>query len=178
MMPERHRLRGLQMGEARHHRCGVLQRARGERLLQRGQRRVGLVDRVAHTEAEIGRDLVVARARGVQPAGRRADQLGKPALDVHVNVFERALKSNDALASISDKIVSRPLRDIFRITSGDNALRGEHGGVGLGRGDVLGIKVTVEVDRGVDFLHDRIGAPGEPAAPHLVAHDFLLTSCS
>jgi hypothetical protein len=44
--------------------------------------------------------------------------------------------------------------------------------VGLGRGDVLGIEVTVDVDGDVDFLHDRIGTLGEPAAPHLVAHDF------
>ena len=39
-------------------------------------------------------------------------------------------------------------------------------------GDVLGIEVTVNVDGDVDFLHDRIGTLGEPAAPHLVAHDF------
>ena len=63
-----------------------------QRVLERGQRRVGRVDRVAHVEAEIGRDLVVARARGMQPPRGRADQLDKPALDVHVNVFERALE--------------------------------------------------------------------------------------
>ena len=50
------------------------------------------VDRVAHPEPEIGRDLIVARARGMQPPRRRPDQLGEPALDVHVNVFERALE--------------------------------------------------------------------------------------
>ena len=49
--------------------------------------------------------------------------------------------------------------------------------MGLGRGDVLGIKVTIDVDGDVDFLHDRIGTLGEPAAPHLVAHDLLLMTC-
>ena len=49
--------------------------------------------------------------------------------------------------------------------------------MGLGRGDILGIKVTIDVDGDVDFLHDRIGAFAEPAAPHLVAHDLLLMSC-
>ena len=63
--------------------------------------------RVAHPQPEIGRHLVVARARGVQPAGRLADQLGEPALHVHVDVFERALNEN-LPASISDRIVSRP----------------------------------------------------------------------
>jgi hypothetical protein len=28
----------------------------------------------------------------VQAAGRRADQIGQPAFDVHMNVFERALE--------------------------------------------------------------------------------------
>ena len=98
MMPERHGLRGLQMGEARHHGAGMFQRAAGQRMLERGQRRIGLVDGVADVEPEIGRDLVVARARGVQPPGGRPDQFGKPALDIHMDVFERALEIERALA--------------------------------------------------------------------------------
>ena len=93
MMPERHRLRGLQMREARHDGRGVRQRLLGERLLIAGQRRVDVVDRVAHPELEVGRDLVVARTRGVQPPGRRPDQLGEPRLDVHMDVFERPLEA-------------------------------------------------------------------------------------
>jgi hypothetical protein len=46
--------------------------------------------------------------------------------------------------------------------------------MGLGRGDILGKKVTIDVDGDVDFLHDRVRTFGEPAAPHLVAHDHLL----
>ena len=48
----------------------------------------------------------------------------------------------------------------------------EHRSVRLGCGDILGIKLTIDVNGDVDFLHDRIGALGEPAAPHLVAHDL------
>ena len=55
---------------------------------------------VADIETEIGRDLVVARARGVQPAGGGADQLGQPALDIHMDVFERALEVEAALADL------------------------------------------------------------------------------
>ena len=90
MVAEGHRLRRLQMGEARHHRAGVGERLLGQRPLQVGDLRVERVDRVAHPEPEIERDLVVARARGVQPPGIRADDLGQPRLDVHVDVFERA----------------------------------------------------------------------------------------
>ena len=45
---------------------------------------------MASRRAEVGRHLVVARARRVQPPGRLADQLLQPRLDVHVYVFERA----------------------------------------------------------------------------------------
>ena len=92
MMAERHRLRGLQMGEARHHGVGVLERLFGERALIGGERRIDLVDRVAHPQPEIGRNLIVARARGMQPPGRRPDQFGKPALDIHMDVLERPLE--------------------------------------------------------------------------------------
>ncbi len=67
-------------------------------MLERGQRRIGLVDSVADVEPEIGRDLVVARTRGVQPSRRGSDQLAEPALDIHVNVLERALEIERALA--------------------------------------------------------------------------------
>ena len=96
MMPESHRLRGLQMGEARHHRRGIRQRLLGQRPLVAGQRRVERVDRVPDPQAEIGRHLVVARARGVQAAGRRPDQLGQPALHVHMDVLERPLEAERA----------------------------------------------------------------------------------
>src|SRR6202046_805580 len=42
--------------------------------------------------------------------------------------------------------------------------------MGLGAGDVLGAELVVEVDRGVDVLHDFGRASQEPAAPHRVAH--------
>src|SRR3982074_2003865 len=42
--------------------------------------------------------------------------------------------------------------------------------MGLGSGDVLAIKLAVDVDRGIDLRHDVTGFPGEPPAPHLVAH--------
>src|SRR5437660_8375133 len=43
--------------------------------------------------------------------------------------------------------------------------------MGLAGGDVLAVEVPVEIDGGVDLLHDRVGAGRETAAPHLVAHD-------
>ena len=100
MMAEGHRLRGLQMREAGHDGCGMFERAIDERLLERGERGIGLVENVADIETEIGRNLVVARTRGVQPAGGGADQLGQAALDIHMDILERALEFEAALADL------------------------------------------------------------------------------
>ena len=106
-MSEGHRLRGLQVRESRHHGRGVFERLFGECPLIGGERGVDAVDRVANQQPEVGRDLIVARARRVQAPGGRPDQLAKPALDIHMNVLERRLNLN-LPASISDRIVSRP----------------------------------------------------------------------
>src|SRR6187397_3185109 len=45
--------------------------------------------------------------------------------------------------------------------------------MGLGRGDVLAVQMPVEVDRGVDLLHDGAGARRKPPTPHLVAHGIF-----
>src|SRR5436305_1456493 len=37
--------------------------------------------------------------------------------------------------------------------------------------DVLAVKAAIEVDRGIDLLHDGARTRGEAPAPHLVAHD-------
>ena len=91
-MSQGHRLGRLQVSEARHHRAGMLQGPLRQHLLQGRQRCICGIDGVANIEPEIRRDLIVAGARGVQPAGGRADQLAEPAFDIHVNVLERTLE--------------------------------------------------------------------------------------
>src|SRR3954470_4825774 len=43
--------------------------------------------------------------------------------------------------------------------------------MGLARRDVLAVKAAIEVDRGVDLLHDGAGTRREAPAPHFVAHN-------
>jgi hypothetical protein len=50
---------------------------------------------------------------------------------------------------------------------------GEHRRMGLACGDILPVEVSVEIDRGVDLLHEGIGFRTEASAPHFVAHDTL-----
>ena len=100
MMPEGDRLCGLQMGQPRHHGVGMFERLLGERRLVIGERVIELIDGVAHPEPEIGRDLVVARARGMQPPGGRPDQFGEPQFHIHVHVFQRTLEIEFALLDL------------------------------------------------------------------------------
>src|SRR6185369_8094252 len=46
--------------------------------------------------------------------------------------------------------------------------------MGLAGGNVLAIQVPVEIDRGVDLLHDGGRTGRKAAAPHRVAHDGFL----
>ena len=108
MMAERHRLGRLQMGETRHHRVGMGERLFGQRALIAARARASmLVDGVAHPEPEIGRHLIVARARGMQPSRRRPDQLASR-LSTFIWMSSSARLKANLPASISDRIVSRP----------------------------------------------------------------------
>ena len=173
VMAEGDRLRRLQMGESGHDHGRAVERAGRERPLQLGDLHQDRVDRVAHPEAEIDRDLVVARARGVEAPGRRADDLGKPALHVHMDVLERARERKRPRLDFAFDLRKTP-RNRLGVGGFDDSLGGEHGDMGLRGRDVLGAELAVEVDRGVDLLHRFGRAPGEPAAPHRVAHALSL----
>ena len=95
-MAERDRLRDLQMGEAGHHGVGFGLGAVDQRVLKFAHLLVDAVDCRAQPQPQISRDLVIARTRGVQAAGCRADQLGQTRLDIHVNVFLRLAEGKSA----------------------------------------------------------------------------------
>ncbi len=121
----------------------------------------------AHPEAEIGRHLVVARARGVQPPGGRADQLGQPLLDVKVNVLEFTFEGEAALVDLAADRV-QTLEDGRAIGGGNDALGRQHRGMGGRAPEVFPRQALVEIDGDVYRLHDPGGAASEAPAPHLV----------
>ena len=100
MVAERHRLRRLEMGEARHHGGGMLTGAIEQRLDQEGEPGLRPLNSLLDPEPKVERHLVVARAGRVKPASRRADQLGQPRLDVHVNVLEAGREFERALLDL------------------------------------------------------------------------------
>ena len=167
MVAERHRLARLEVGKARHHAFGMFFGAVDQRGFERvdpGQR---LVDRSAHEQFKVGRDLVVARARGVEPPGGLADDLRQAMLDMHVNVFERGILDQlarfDLLGDLAQSAVDRG-----GILGREDALTGEHRGVGAAGGDILAPQSLVDRDRGIYLAHHRGRAARKPPAPHLI----------
>jgi len=129
-MPERDRLRCLQMGKTRHDARGMLARARHERGLQGLERRAGLVHGIAHPQPKIGRHLIVAAARGVKAPGHRADQFGQPALGGHVDVFEIPVFRNPAGLILRCDLIE-PTGNQRCVFSRNDPLRTQHRHMGL-----------------------------------------------
>ena len=85
---EQDRLRGLHVGVAGHDRRLVAAGEPDERPLELDDRRIQISGPALHPEAQVGRDLVVARAAGVELARGGADARRQRHLDVEVDVLE------------------------------------------------------------------------------------------
>ena len=169
MVAEGNRLRHLQMGEAGHDGVGVAIGLLDQGTLQFLQTLLQPVERVAHPQPEIGRHLVIARPRRVQPAAGRADQVGEPRLDVEMDVFELGRETELAALDLGTNLRQSRL-DGAAVGGRQDLARHQHVGVRQRARDILGVEPLVEADGGVDLLHDGIGTTGKAAAPHLVAH--------
>ena len=166
-MSQSNRLRGLEMGKAGHDAVCVLACPRYQSALQHFQAGIGALQCFADPQTEIGRDLIVAAARGVQTSCDRPDQFGQPCLHRHVNIFQIPVLWN-ALRFVFGGDGIQTTVNGTRIFGRDDILRGQHGDMRLRCGDILPPQRLVEWNRGVDFTHDRARPASEPAAPHLV----------
>ena len=121
-MAEAHRLRHLQVREARQDRPGVGIGDLDQRAPQRLEQRDDGVDLVAQPQADVGRDLVVARAARVQALAGVADELRQPGLDVQVHVLEFELPGTNSPRSISLAIAPCPVGDGAPVLGAEDAL--------------------------------------------------------
>ncbi len=87
VMAEGDRLRDLKVSEAGHRRVGIGFGDVEQVLLEVDNQHEDLVDRVAQPQADVGCDLVVAAASGVQALAGVADKRGEALFDVEVDVF-------------------------------------------------------------------------------------------
>ena len=92
MVTERHHLGALQMRISREQRRRVQACLPAERQSSEIDGGHDLERRPTRVEAQVGGDLIVAAARGVQAARGLADDLDEAALHVHVDVFQRRIQ--------------------------------------------------------------------------------------
>ena len=164
---EPHRLRALEVGVAGQHRVEVLARAREQHLLQLVQARARGARGVAQVEREVGRDLVVAAAPGVQPRRGGADAVAQPRLHVHVDVFERRRRTETAPTRSRRRSRraraaarrARPRRSAPRCTS--------ISAWALGEPQVVARERAVEVDRRREALDGRVGVLAGSGPPRV-----------
>ena len=146
-----HRPVQVRLGDAHDHRLQVLQR------LDRPQR-VG-----AREHRHVGGDLVVARARRVELAADRADDLGQPPLDGHVDVLV-GVEEPELVGVELGLDAIEPVEQLVAVGLGDDPHRGEHRRVGAGLLDVVGIEPPIEADRRVHPHENWVG--GQREATH------------
>ena len=164
VMTQRHRLRDLQVREARHHGFGMLFGTLDEHALQSADPVDRLVRGVANPQPEIGCDLVVARPRGVQPSRRGADEFAQPVLDGHVDVLELEPLGHPVALIFGANLVEA-FEDRRGIALRDDALIAEHGRMGFRGRNILAPQSFVEADRGVDSHHQLVRLRLEAPAP-------------
>ena len=167
VMPEGHRLGRLQVGEARHDGVGFALGLLQQALLQAGDFAQDQVDFVTQPQANVGGDLVVAAAPGVQFLAGHADAIGQARLDVHVHVFE--VHAPVELAGLDFLLDgAQAVDDGVALRVSEHADLGQHGGVGNRAHDVMAVEALVEVDRCGEAGDEGVDGFTEAAAPGLV----------
>ena len=120
----------------------------------------------ANEHGDVGGDLVVARAGGVQATADGPDDLGQPPLDRHVDVLVGGIERKRAVGELGANLIESPAQ-LLAVRDGDDPLRGEHRRVGDRLIDVVGAQPPVEADRVVEppegvgtGLVEAVGAAG------------------
>jgi hypothetical protein len=164
VMAERDRLRDLHVGEAGEDGFGMLFRQVEQRRAQLAQQSDNVVDCRAQVKPDVGRHLIVARASGMQPLARIADQFGEPLFDIQMHVFE-VKQPLELPGSDLGLDLGHTALDVRVVLCADDVLVREHFRmrertlyIGLGQ-------ALVEKDRGgiaLDQIGDGFGKTGRP----------------
>lgn len=155
MVAEGHRLRHLQVREAGQG-CVDVGFGRIEQgFLQIAQQAVDVVDRVAQPEPDVGSNLVIARAAGMQALAGIADQRREAFLDVEMDVLVVEVPVEAAgLDLAGDR--GHALFDGGQVGGGDDALASQHARMCQRSPDVLAPHAAIKrYGRGVTL--DQVG---------------------
>ena len=175
MVADSHRLPALEMGVAGHHRSRIPVRLIHQHLLKRENRSAYLIDLSPAVEPRIGRDLVVAGARGVQFSARCADPFRQLGLDVHVDILQRGLELELPFADVSLDFAEAFL-DGGKLLTGQQPGLALGAGMGDGPGDIVGEQPPVIGDGFAELLNQRRGILGKSSFPHILETSVVINA--
>ena len=115
------------------------------------------VEAVADPELQVGDDLVVSAAGGVQLAADVADAVDQRGLDVHVNIFAFDGEREASLGDLGPDF-QQALHSFFAFLGGQQAHAFEHAGMRDRAAYVLIEQPTIKRDRFGELLDPTIGA--------------------
>ena len=172
-----HRLGTLQVRVGGQNAALVLVGPSHEGPLQGDHPRVDPVDGLADPQPQVGRNLVVAAAGGVQLAADVAQAIDQCPLDVHVDVFQLDAEREAALLNFLADFAER-LLNLLAFVDSEQADFGQHLGMGDRAGDVLRIKPAIEAHAFGELLDAAVGRLLENASPSLLSHLVSSTRAS
>ena len=149
MVSEIDRLGALQVGVAGHRPVEMLLGAYQEHVQQLIDALPPGAGGLTYEQHDVCRDLIVARARSVELAADRPDELGQPSLDRAVDVLVLRRKAK-ALGSelVGDRVESA--QQFVALRGADDLAAGEHHGVRPRLRDVVRPEAAIEAERGVE----------------------------
>ena len=169
MVSEADGLGDLQVGKAGHNGFGVLFRQIQQCRLKVLNQASDDGNLVAQPQADVGGDLVVAAAAGVQAFARVADFVGQAAFDVHMDIFQIGRPFDFAAADFFEDFRHTPA-DVRQIAFVQHAGFFQHLRVGQRALNVPFGKPSVETDGG-GVLFDEFGNGFvETSGPGFVVH--------
>lgn len=99
----------------------------------------------------------------MQAAARVPDKLCQSGLDMHMDVFEGRREDKVSAGDLALDLVE-PLQDLVTIFFWNYPLRDQHIAVRPRRRDVVRIQTPIEVDGGIDALHNFVRLAAEAVA--------------
>ena len=165
-----HRLSALQVRIRRQHGIGERFGLHQQRLLQLGDGGIHAMAGIHRPQARGRRDLVVARAAGVQLGGDGAGFLVQEPVDHRVNIFvgcHRRRAVGDA-----QRHAIEPLLQRIALVTREHARVAERPRPRLGQAHVMRPESEVGADRAIDRIEERRWAAGESTTPQLMGSGF------
>ncbi len=164
VMAEEDRLGGLGVGRTRQDGVALALGQADQGILELEERPIEPVDRPARPQPQVGGDLVVPRAPGMQLAGDRPEPFGQRRLEVQVDVLEGRVPAQLAVLDIAPE-TGEPVDQGRHLGRAEDARPAESADMGDRPVQVVERHLDVHVDGSPEGDDVLVAVGREPSAP-------------